>query len=59
MLFDVYYDMGCNEGWDFETFDNINDALKFAEKQVESRIVGYHQCIPLTFRSSILFSLFI
>lgn len=55
MLYDVYYDMGCNEGWFYETFDDFIEALQFAAKQTESRIVGYHQTVPIAYNINLLY----
>lgn len=54
MLYDVYFNLGY-DGWSYETFDDFSEALKFAEDQSESRIVGYHQTIPISYNINILY----
>lgn len=55
MLYDVFYDLGCCEGWAFKTFDSFSEALQFAEKQIDSRIVGYHQGVPVAYNIYLLY----
>lgn len=47
-MYKVYYDLGCNEGWYYENFKDISEALKFANNKTEAEIIKYEQKIPIT-----------
>lgn len=37
-MFRVYYKLGCCEGWYYEDFEELNEAINFADKQQEANI---------------------
>ena len=55
MKFRVYYDLGCCEGFYYEDFDNLCDAINFANKQIESHIIRFNNSVPISYNVKILY----
>lgn len=53
-MFRVYYDLGCCEGWYYEDFEELNEAINFADKQQEANIVKYTNIVPISYNVKII-----
>lgn len=53
-MYKVYYDLRSNEGWYYEDFNELTEAIEFARKQQEAEIVKYQQRVPIAYNIKIL-----